>query len=91
MTLKMKVKVTVQHSLWCHSMANVNLYKSHIGAFFAISHRFQNIHISKFVTQNLGSGLQHSQWRHSMAATDSYLIAIVMFAFLQCLLIKIAT
>ena len=28
-----------------HSMANTNMYQSHTGAFFAIFHRFPNIHI----------------------------------------------
>ena len=40
----------VQHSSWCYSMANVNLYKSHNRAFFASINCFRDIHISKFVT-----------------------------------------
>ena len=32
-----------------HSMANINLYKSHAKAFFASSNRFRDTHISEFV------------------------------------------
>ena len=37
-------------SQWSHSMANINLYTSQTCAFFASSHRFQDSHISDFVT-----------------------------------------
>ena len=39
----------VQHFHWSHSMANINLYEGHTCAFFACSHHFRDIHISKFV------------------------------------------
>ena len=45
----------VQDSQWSHSMANIKLYKSPTWAFFASSHRFRNIHISKFVTSKCRS------------------------------------
>ena len=37
----------VQQLPCCHSMANINLYKSHTWAFRVNSHRFQDIHISE--------------------------------------------
>ena len=40
----------VKYSKWSHSEANIDLYKSHIGEFFASSHHFQDIRISNFVT-----------------------------------------
>ena len=40
----------VKHSQWFHSIANINLYKSHTLAFFASSRRFRDINISKFVS-----------------------------------------
>ena len=40
----------VQHSRWSHSMANINLYRSHTWAFFSSFHLFRDILISKFVT-----------------------------------------
>ena len=42
--------VGLQHSQRYHSMANVNIFKSHTLAFFASSHRFRDSHISIFVT-----------------------------------------
>ena len=40
----------VEHSQWFHSMANINLYESQTWAFFASSHRFRDVHISKCLT-----------------------------------------
>ena len=40
----------VQHAQRYHSMANINLYKSHTSALLTSPHRFRDIHISKFVT-----------------------------------------
>ena len=40
----------IQHLQLAHLMANINLYKNRTCAVFACSHRFQDIHISKFVT-----------------------------------------
>ena len=73
----------VQHSQWSQSMANINLYKSHMRSIFVSSHHFWDRYISKFVTlKKIGQGhdVQHLQWLHSMAYMTSYLIAIVMFA-----------
>ena len=78
-----------QHSQWSHSIANINLYKSHTWALFACSHRFRAIHISKFVILKMWKGRSMS-WRttFAVAAIDikhltSYLMAIVMFAVFQ--------
>ena len=38
----------VQHSQCSRSMANINVYESHILAFFASSRRFRDIYISEF-------------------------------------------
>ena len=43
----------VQHSQWSHSMENINLYKRRTSQFVDSSHRFRNIHVSKFVTLNM--------------------------------------
>ena len=39
----------IHHDLSPNSMANINRYKTQTWAFFASSHRFRDIHISKFV------------------------------------------
>ena len=47
------------------------LWKSNLNIFRWLSLFFLDIHISKFVTENIGQGhdVQHSRWRHSMANT----------------------
>ena len=44
------MEYNIKNCLICHLMATINLYKRHTWAFFASFHRFQDIHISKFVT-----------------------------------------
>ena len=43
----------VQHSQWFHSMANINLYKSHTLALLVSSQPFRDSHISKFVNMKM--------------------------------------
>ena len=55
----------VQQSIWTHSMAHINLYKSHTLALLASSHHFRDIHISKFVTLKMQVKVMmcNSQWQ----------------------------
>ena len=75
----------VQHSTWQHSMTNANLYKSHMRAFFASSHRFRGIHISIFVTVKMLAFFSRSLSTIFLVTLidakylTSYLMAIVMF------------
>ena len=64
-------------------MANINIYKCHKWAFFASSHRFRTIHISKLWPIKCRS----RSWLTAFAVASfdgksptSYLMAIVMFA-----------
>ena len=74
-----------------NSMTIVNFYKSHIRAFYASSHRFRDIQISKIRDlENVGQD-HDAVVLTQMHIRDFYLIALVMLAFSQCLLFKIAT
>ena len=67
-----------QHSQWCHSMVNINVYKCRTAAFFAGYHRFPDIKcytISRNVDlENIDQGhdVQHLQWCYSMANFNVY-------------------
>ena len=53
----------VQHLQWCHSMANMNFYKSCYLALITSSHCFRDIHMSNLCPSNIGQGhdVQRSQ------------------------------
>ena len=59
-------------------MTSINLYKSYLWEFFAISHRFPDIlylNFEKFCDiENIGqdNDVQHLIWRHSMASVILY-------------------
>ena len=81
----------VQHSQWFHSIANINLYKRHTRAFFASSHRFWDIYISKLWPWKCRT----KSWSTTFAVATldgkfqiSYLMAIVMFPFSNAYLSK---
>ena len=83
----------VQHSQCSYLRADINLYKSHIWEFFVSSHRCKI-----FTLQNAWSGRRWSRlWCTTLALApfdgkllNSYLTAMVMFAFFQPILLKIA-
>ena len=43
----------VQHSQWCHSIANIRIYKHHFRLFYSSSNRFRDIIFSNFFTLNM--------------------------------------
>ena len=70
---------------WSRSMGHINLYKSHTCAFFASSHRFRDIHISKFVILKMYFKVMMLKTSAVAPFDDKnltfYLITIVMFVF----------
>ena len=62
----------VQHSQWCHSKVNSNLYKSHATNFCVISYRQREINILNFDLENLGRyhGGGKRDLRRSIANTN---------------------
>ena len=79
----------VQHSQWSLSMANINLYKSHFWLAFNV------FEIFTFQISWPGKCRSRSWTAFAVAPFDckyltSYLMAIVMFAFFEHLLVKIA-
>ena len=82
----------VQHSKWFHSLENINLYK------VVFEHFSLGLILFQILTfQNLWhSKCRSRSWCTTFAVAPfdekyltSYLMAIVMFAFFQCLLVKI--
>ena len=77
-----------------HSMANINLWKSHMAHFFcASSHRFRDFNVSYFYLENLGKGhgVQHLQWCHLMETKSNFINGVACIVVLVLTVSEILT